>query len=284
VAERIATPLKRAGVETPILEEVPHAAEVISTFYYEATQYSQGQVLERLRLPAFAHGKAYGKVAGMWYRVTFPRPIADASVVCVGMARRGEVPRPKVREAVIKSIERLKAIDVPRIDINIPDWELHIPTADDFVNLVKNFFGDWMAFNWMRDAIAWAVGNWEYAIWNLFFRPRLFEELNNKVLAPLRTSLNNVRAGINSTIDRINESLREAVDRTNAALDELRLKTRDAINERMPEILTELYEAWGVPSNMAITPLHVRNITSTGFEFQSYGETTVVWMAMGTRA
>jgi len=261
IAERIATPLKRVGAETPILEEIPHKAEVITAFYYEAVQqHSQGQVIERLRIPTFAHGKAYGETAGFWYRVTFPKPIKNPTVVCVGEARKTTI-RTKI-------IEKIPEIRIPEININIPDWEITMPTADDFVTLVKQFFGDWGAFNWMRDAIAWAIGNWEYFWWNSLFRPRGLEALNQYVLEPLRTSLDNIRVAINDTIGSINERI-----------ELIRLR----VNEVTQDIIPALYNAWGIPHVMALTPLHVRNITSTGFEFQSYGKTTAYWIAIGTR-
>lgn len=54
-------------------------------------------------------------------------------------------------------------------------------------------------------------------------------------------------------------------------------KVADAINAR----LNDLYNMWGIPTNMAITPLHLRNITDTGFDFQSYGSTTCYWICVG---
>ena len=39
IAERIATPLKRAGVETPVLEQIPHRAEELAAFYYEPVHF-----------------------------------------------------------------------------------------------------------------------------------------------------------------------------------------------------------------------------------------------------
>jgi len=56
-------------------------------------------------------------------------------------------------------------------------------------------------------------------------------------------------------------------------------KVRDAVNLR----LYDLYEMWGFPTNMVPTPLHIRNISDSGFEFQSYGNTTTFWFAIGKR-
>jgi len=54
-------------------------------------------------------------------------------------------------------------------------------------------------------------------------------------------------------------------------------RVQDAVNLR----LEDLYNTWGLPTNVVPTPLHVRNVTSSGFEFQSYGNTTVYWIAVG---
>ncbi len=70
VAERFSTVKKRAGLETPILGEVPLVAEVLERFE-----------LPKGVIPAMARGKAYGEVAGLWYRVRFPRPIYEPIVV-----------------------------------------------------------------------------------------------------------------------------------------------------------------------------------------------------------
>lgn len=54
---------------------------------------------------------------------------------------------------------------------------------------------------------------------------------------------------------------------------------RDAVNLR----INDLYQMWGLPTNMVPTPLHIRNVSDTGFEFQSYGNTTAYWFAIGKR-
>ena len=54
---------------------------------------------------------------------------------------------------------------------------------------------------------------------------------------------------------------------------------RDAVNLR----LNDLYAMWGIPTNMAVTPLHIRNASDTGFEFQSFGQVTCYWIAIGRR-
>lgn len=290
VAERISKVKKRAGLRTPILEEIPLAAEILERFE-----------LPKGVIPAMARGKAYGETAGMWYRVRFPRPIYEPVVVCVGEARRGDIPRSKL----VPSIPPLeKLLDIPAIEElkkvlkeKIPDltfswkWEIHIPTADDFVALVKGFFGDWSVFNWMRDAIAWAIGNFEYAIWDTLFRPRGLEKMNelletirgriNERLRKIRSTFNTKLGDIDDRLDTLRTRANDRLGKVGEGVDErfetLRIKTNDSFAMLFPR----LYDAWGLRRDMALTALHIRNVTSIGFEFQSYGSTTCYWIAVG---
>ena len=321
IAERIATPLKRAGVETPVLEQIPHRAEELAAFYYEAVhQSSRGQIAELLRIPAFAHGKAYGETAGFWYRVSFPKPIMNPTVVCVGEARRGDIPRSKLVPTIpkipiipelekllnIPTIEELKKVLKEKIpDLTIPKWTLVMPTADAFVDLVKNFLGDWGIFNWMRDAIAWAIGNFEYAIWDALFRPRGLEKMNEllgntqdrindrleKIRGVFNTKLGDIDDRLDALRTRVNDRLPLLGDGVDERLETLRTgvndrveEVRNRLNDSFETVFPRLYDAWGLRRDMALTALHIRNVTSTSFEFQSFGKTTAYWIAIGTRA
>jgi len=257
IAERVSTVTERAGLRTPILEERALLAETLERFE-----------LPKGVIPAMARGKAYGKTAGLWYRVRFPRPIYEPIVVCVGEARRGDIPRSKL----IPTIEELKKVLKEKIpDLTIPKWTLVMPTADAFVDLVKGFFGDWGWANWIRDAIAWAIGNFEYAIWDTLFRPRGLEKMNEL---------------LGRTQDRINDRLEKIRGIFNTKLGDIdgRLDTlRTRANTSFETVFPRLYDAWGLRRDMALTALHIRNVTSTGFEFQSYGSTTCWWLCVGRR-
>lgn len=258
IAERISTVKKRAGLETPILGERALIAETLERFE-----------LPKGVIPAMARGKAYGETAGMWYRVRFPRPIYEPIVVCVGEARRGDIPRSKL----VPKIEELKKVLKEKIpDLTIKwKWEIHMPTADDFVNLVKGFFGDWSVFNWMRDAIAWAIGHFEYAIWDTLFRPRGLDRMNEL--------LETIRGRFNDRLEKIRGTFNTKLADIDDRLETLRSRT----NTSFETVFPRLYEAWGLRRDMALTALHIRNVTSTGFEFQSYGATTCYWLCIGRR-
>lgn len=339
VAERISKVKERAGLETPMLDEVPLRAERIESLELP---------FPRVRgvIPVIAKGRATGAVAGRWYRVVFPRPIADPTVVCVGLARKGEVPRVALPDISVGAVEKLRALEklvdipsiaelkkilaeaipdisIPKISISVPRWTMVVPTADDFVALIKKHLGDWGWLNWVRDSVAWAIGNFEFAIWDAIFKPRALIKLNDEVLTPIRNSIQNVRDGINTSIDRINDRLEDirttlntklgevdarlndlrvgANDRlkkvgagvderfetlrtgVNSRFGELRTNTQDAVQNAFAQLFPRLYAAWGLRKDMALTALHIRNVTSTGFEFQSYGNTTAHWIAVGER-
>lgn len=292
VAERISKVKKRAGLETPILGEVPLMAEILERFE-----------LPKGVIPAMARGKAYGETAGLWYRVRFPRPIYDPVVVCVGEARRGEIPRSKLVPTIppleklldIRVIDKLKKVLKERIpDLTIKwKWEIYIPTADDFKKLVRDFLGDWGAFNFMRDWIADGFGGFEYWIWDKLFRPRGLEKLNdlletirgrfNDRLEKIRSTFNTKLEDIDDRLDTLRSRVNDRLGKVGDGVDERFEKLRTGANDSFERLFPRLYEAWGLRRDMALTSLHIRNVTSSGFEFQSYGATTCYWLCIGRR-
>ena len=259
IAERIATPLKRAGVETPVLEQIPHRAEELAAFYYEPVhQSSRGQIAELIRIPAFAHGKAYGETAGFWYRVTFPKPINNPNVVAVAEGRRGAIP------AVTAPRITIPTVDLPTIPpITIPDIVIpRVPTS----------LG--------RFECGWAIAS-------------LTDGLNDLmvVLERVLVRVNEIIDKTSDAVAKTRENIRDVYDsltdfrsKVQAALDKYQVNIESSVNSGLGQILPALYAAWGIPSNMVISPVSIRNVTSTGFEFQSLGKFTVHWLAIGTRA
>ena len=261
IAERIATPLKRAGVETPVLEQIPHRAEELAAFYYEAVQQSsRGQIAELLRIPAFAHGKAYGETAGFWYRVTFPKTILSPNVVAVAEGRRGEIPTVK---APTISIPR---VDLPTLkDITIPDIVIgRLPTA------LGRFECGWMPpLPGITDGLNDLMVRLEEALARI-----------NEIIDKTSDAVAKTRENIRDVYD----SLTDFRSKVQASLNKYRDNIETSVNSGLARILPALYKAWGIPSNMAVTSINVRNVTSTGFEFQSLGKCTVHWICLGTRA
>lgn len=288
IAERISRLKQRTAVETPILEELPLTAKSLGKFELPFPEV-------RGILPVLARGEAYGETAGRWYRVSFPHPIVEPKVVAVAEGRKGRLPAIR-RLPSIPDLEDLATIpELPPIlkeripDLTIPRWSIHIPTADDFVDLVKDFFGDWGLFNWMRDAIAWAIGNWEYWIWDKMFRPRGLEKMN-EILVKLQNRINDRLTRIRNTLntklgeidDRV-ETIRSRINRRLGDVDDRFETVRTKTNDALKVVFPRLYEAWGQRTDMAVTIANIRNVTSNGFEFLSMGETTIHWVAVGRR-
>lgn len=294
IAKAIEAPLKRVGVQTPILKEIPLRAEIISQMDLE---------LPRIlgRIPVIVRGKAYGEVAGRWYRVLFPRPIRDPSVVPVGEARKGAIPDikaptisvPKVTVAIPKVLIKVAEAKVPKIaEIKVPAIDLpRIPTA------IGEFQCGW-AISGLCDSLNTAMGIIENGLVRI-------NELRDKLattLEQVRSSMENMDAKVDDLRTKVNDAielLRVDVQtkvntglstfRTNVqspvnkALGSLGTNVSDAVSNGLTKVIPALYDAWGIPRIMALTPLHVRNVTTTGFEFQSYGKTTCYYIAVGER-
>jgi len=274
LAERFSPIKKRLKIETPVVNEVPVLAESTRSLALEFPE-ALGIV------PIIVRGEAYGEVAGLWYRVTFPKTLVTPSVVAVGEARRGAVPSTTAPKITIATVE------VTTTSVAVPSAiPVDIPTTS--IPYLHHYFG------YLVSDIAW---------------------VNDQICKPVNKiveSLYDVQTEINHIIDRINQGFgktKKAVEDTNTAISDLRVKsetaintglkdsrdkvqkalnttiinTEDSVNKGLASIVPSLYTAWGLPSTMIITPIHIRNVTSTGFEFQSYGKTSCYYIAIGSR-
>jgi len=273
IRERITAGLKKAGIETPILQEIPVKAVQEYSLYFEPVEVSGKLPGQAIRIPAIAYGKAYGEVAGQWYRVTFPRPIYDPTVAGIAEARKGEIP---TVEAPTISIPRL---EVPKVELppiapltlkgfGIP----HVPTS------LGRFECGW-AISGITDGLNDLMGVLEGVC-------RTVNEIIDKLVDAVVKTINDIKA-VHESLRKFRDETQEALNEYNAnlqaTLDGFRINIEKSVNTGLSRVIPALYRAWGIPRNMAITPLHIRNVTSTGFEFQSYGSTTCYWLAVGRR-
>ena len=267
IAERIGRPLKRVGIQTPILEEVPLRAERISTLEL---------IFPTVRgvIPVIERGKAYGEVAGRWYHVLFLRAIQAPSVVAIGEARRGEIPTvvapkisiPKVKVPTV-AIPKIKDVVIP--DVNIPFINLSFPYYATDISVLRELVDSLNKMTKMLYSLQSRVNDGIHWINTAFDKFTETFEATKDSLADLRGK---VQVGFNEY--RANIQTAFNLDVANV---------QSSVNAGLAKLLPALYDAWGVPRTMALTPLHVRNITSTGFEFQSYAKTTCYWLAVGRR-
>jgi len=315
VAERVSGIKKRLPVETPILEQIPRPAKVLSSveMTFEPTL---GLV------PIIVRGKAYGETAGMWYRVTFPRALTDPSIAAIGEGRAGVIPTPKAPTIAIAPVSvgvARTTIEVPSVSIGIASAAVpkaaaivvpaartgHVPTSlgrfecgwaiasltDGLNDLTETLESVLRRVNEVIDDLGRGLNNTKSSLGSLDGK---VDDLRNKVNAALETLRSNTKAGSDTALNTFRSNIEGGVNAgldglrgntekgSSAALDTLRKNTESAVNAGLAAVIPALYAAWGIPRDMAITPIHTRNVTSTGFEFQSYGKTTCYYIAVGS--
>jgi len=268
--------------------------------------------------PGMCWGKAYGREAGRWYSVSFPITLTSPSVVCVGEGRLGSITTKSVERVSTPRPKEILRVDRPPLkDIaraHLYWWHCNTclyswlalerqawstcpecgsrniynepVTREGSEWMLRNLYwwaarkglGDWGAFNWARDlviaAFEWlgaAMGRIIYVMIDAL-TPQI-DYVRDRVNEVVRDTYNNLMDQIDYVRDRANEVLSENFDKL---MDQI-----DAVEDRINKRLVDLYEMWGIPKNIALTPLHVRNVTSHGFEFLSLGNTTAYWFAVG---
>jgi len=257
IASRISGIKKFTGAELPIISEIPVPAEEIEAEYFDPRELARPASIEGiidwiLRMPKMAWGKANGREAGRWYSVSYGTTLTSPSVVCVGQGRSGEI---TYRDIILSYLYWWHCNSC------LYSWlALHGRTfsrcpecnsTNIYSEPVTRDSTEWM----MRNLYWWAarkgLGDWGAFNW-----------LRDLVIAAF-------------------EWLGRAMGRiTYALIDNIKDQVfyiRDRVNQR----LEDLYEMWGIPRNIALTPLHVRNVTSSGFQFLSLGDTTAYWFAIG---
>jgi len=242
-------------------------------------------------IPGFAYGEAYGENAGQWYRVTYSKSLKGAVPVCVARGRGGAIVR--------KAIDRVSAISIPSITIpkvgirtfhcracgvgyfalryrNCPEcgsYDIEELTGTNRYEQAgwyrslwnaKKRLGDWSVLNWARDKIA------EVLAWLGYY---LLGGNGVFVLAD----------ALSSQVDQIQSVVQGAFNTAIGGINDALKRQIDFVTDRVNLRLNDLYAMWGLPENIAVTPVHTRNETDGGFDFQSYGKTTVHFIAIGGR-
>jgi len=274
LAERLSPIKKRLKIETPIIDETATIAKVLSSLALEFPEFLG-------RVPVIARGKAYGELAGVWYRIPFPKTLNEPSVVAVAEGRAGSLPSvaaPKITIASVDVASTSVAVPAP-VPVEIPTTV--IPYVNEsFPHLTSDLA-------WVRDQICAPINRIVDSLYRIqskindsiyrvnegFAKTKKAVEDTNKSIGDLRTK----------TEIGINAGLRTSRDNVQKALNTTIINTQDSVNRGLASLIPSLYAAWGLPSTMIITPIHIRNVTSTGFEFQSYGKTTCYYIAVGSK-
>lgn len=251
-------------------------------------------------------GEASAPSAG-WTRTDFGTTLKSAQVIAVGEVRNATF--------IDRSITRLDNINVSPLamfkNIAIPNLAtlptvsfrpLERITKPDFYNDLKAKFkasmGDWGMFNAVRDmaiepvarttAFGLSLG-WEFMIQPSLDKVQNFVDgirseietkvnlLKNTVQSNFGTVTSTINTQVNETINNIQLVMNNAV----GALDGKITTQTTALQNRANQTLRDLYDMWGLTPGIAATPIHVRNITETGFEWLSLGNTKIHFIAIG---
>jgi len=224
----------------------------------------------RTRLLRVIQGVAYGKEAGVWYRVTFPGPVYNPQVVAVAEGR----PTSMITRTIPKvpDVSARKVVKPP--DVAFRTIPRVVATREDIEREIKRRLGDWGYFNWIRNSIAKGLSyvfKWIFDVIVGAQMDRVQSEIN-KAIRDINTKTNmqfsRLVDSINSTISDFNVKVNRQVDR---------------ITDRVNMVLRDLYRMWGIPEGTAIQPVHIRNVNEKGFEFLSLGDMKVRWIAIGER-
>jgi len=258
LAERVSGLKKRVPIETPVIDAVSLPAKIVSS-----TVIPLGKVDGII--PIIARGSAYGEVAGRWYRVTFARALPDAQVVAVAEGRAGEIPTPTAPTIATSKVELAKTIPVTIEVVTIPYLNEQFPSFSGKPEALVD------ALNTQRDML--------YRVQGSCYGP--YPHKGGGINFTIG-QLNSILGRIKKAIEDTNASISDLRNKVQATLDEQRRNIDAAVNGGLANVLPLLYNAWGIPKTMAVTPLHVRNVTETGFDFQSYGKTTCRYIAVGS--
>ena len=151
-----------------------------------------------------------------------------------------------------------------RVNTLSPPWPLNL--IWDFVVggiVYWGFYAGWYASGWILNVL-----------WDAFMQPQI-----DKVRDSINSVVSDANAKINLQFDRHTGAIATAVNEVNRKVNDQLKQIQDAVNAR----LQDLYTMWGIPTNMSLTSIHIRNATDTGFEFQSFGKCTIYWIATGRR-
>jgi len=255
----------------PALKNIPLAAEIKSQ-----TAFSFPESLGKV--PVIERGTAYGKTAGQWYRVTFRRELYDPSVVAVAMVRAGSIPKPTIAGINIATVT------VSVVSAAVPkSASITLPTVRQ--GSVPTSLGRFTC-GWAVTGITDGLNDLMTTLENVFARlNEVIEDLISTAqeakgsLQSLDAKVDDLRGKVNTALSTLATNVQKS---TNTGLDGLRKNTEGSINSGLQTALAQLYAAWGLPTNVAVTPIHVRNVTLSGFEFQSFGDTTVYYIAVGS--
>jgi hypothetical protein len=254
----------------------------------------------------FVRGEASAGSAG-WVRTSFGTNLTSPQVIAVGEVRNATVidrTITRVANVNLSPMSVFKSISIPTIQAlpSVSFRALPRITKPDFYNNLTDKFkavmGDWGLFNDVRNTLIWPVCKtisfgldlaWEFMVqpsldkvqaWGDGIRSEIETKVNllkDRVQANFGTTIASINTEVNNTIVNIQSTVSKAV----GALDGKITTQTTALENRANQTIRDLYSMWGLTPGIAATPIHVRNITETGFEWLSLGETKIHFIAIG---
>lgn len=306
--------------ETPIADEIAIGADIksITTTPSFGAIRDIDELLEVIRqMPVIVQGSAFGRIAGQWYTVTFPRRVNNPHVVCTAMARAGafvaaeiaRVPKPMKREiarALIR-IPKEPRTEIKPIKLDWPSEETMGNEARDklfkgCIDLVEKRKGkDPLGQCWLTTFPGFVscetfckgiqnatFGEWLSSFWEKYTKGK-FKDLNKGIKDTVDLVYSKLYGQIDKTSTAMQENTTDQINKVRDSIDlaigDLHTATNAQVNyirDRVNNVIKDLYRMIGMPGGYILTPVHIRNITNVGFEFQSYGNTTIHFIGVGT--
>jgi len=227
------------------------------------------KIREILRLRIIS-GVAYGEEAGVWYRIRFPFRLGDPEVVAVSEIGTTTIP--------VRPIEKVPDITIPTVkrppEIELKEIERIVITREEIEAEIREQLGDWGIWNWIRDWLAWASSYAAHFIWKVFSGIAI-----DKIRDAINETIRDFNIRVNQQTDFIYRDLNDTIRRINNKIN----SQIDVVTGRVNLVLTDLYRIWGLPTNLRMTTVHIRDVTETGFSFLSLGRHRVHWIAVGER-
>ena len=128
----------------------------------------------------------------------------------------------------------------------------------------KKKVGDWGAFNWLRDAIAYPLA---WVNYYMLGKDSIFRLLDV----------------IDEYIDRIENSVHSTLDETINMLTTKVNRSVDGIETAIQNIQPDIYSIWGIPKGTAIAPVHIRNVKKDSFEWLALGPMKIDYIAISLK-
>ena len=318
LAERVSPLKKRLKIQTPVISEVALPADILSSLALELTSIL-GQIPVICR--GKAYGEVAGTWYHVPFTKSLYEPsvvaVAEGRAGAIPSVVAPTIVIGTVDVAAASVDVATASVDIATASVAVPAAiPVDIPTT--VIPYLNEYFPYLVSdVAWVQTQICNPVNKIVEALYRVqsrindtigrindgFNKTKTAVQNTNSSISDLRgkseTAINsglsksrdNAQKALNSGLSTVRDNTQKALnagfskvkDNTQSALNTTIGNTQSSVNKGLASLIPALYAAWGLPSTMIITPIHVRNVTSSGFDFQSYGKTTCYYIAVGSR-